>query len=519
MGNGSSRPRRGIHNSGPGTKFAANDPHKALFVSMDWCRIEKACRKIPRKCRSQYSNFYAQAAIEMPGWSVEILSKKKSQIYVRPPDGGAGFVIRKHKLACLHCPGVAKVMKDKALTHRALLAKHLPVCATTIAHPGGAEPSLPPRSSPPYVVKPTKGSQGKGVIMGLKNLEEVKQALKETWSGSKGNKHPCVIQEQVVGHDYRILLLDGNICDVALRVPAGVKGNGRSSTNELVHEHNRIRKRSNIPFVKKSAQLGPFTDIPAKDEWRVVQDKANVSLGAEAFRFPIRAMHKDNVKMCERIAAMYPRQRIIGIDFLGDLSQSYRTEFKGYIIELNSSPQIYSHCIRNSTVDFSVLHHILKCAAAVQEADQKSNAKWYRMKAKKRASAQRRKMDRAKARARARVTKSNRIRRRAAALRAPSPSPSVTSDSGSDSNSSDFDTTDADSSAADMSDSEILALQSQPVPVHRVGSRLSKQLPVHKQSNNNNNDNDDPEGKVAKPDALAERLWNSKKLATLSSWR
>eukprot|EP00941_MAST-03F_sp_MAST-3F-sp1_P004767 g4767.t1 len=374
--------KRRIENGVPAPLEDADLHH---FIPQNWAKLELELKKVNQICSSQYTNFYAKAAAIL-GWNVEVVSKKRSEIFVRPPNGAPGFMIRKHKLACLQCPGSARLMKNKFSTYVLLGKKKLPVPPTTIVHPDNlTKLTLPKRSKPPYVIKPIKGSQGKGVVMNLHTLEDVKCVLQKQFTM---NCSPCLVQQQFFGYDYRILLLDGKIQDVALRFPARVKGDGVCTTEELVKQHNQVRKRNHIPTVKKSMQLGPFEDIPAKDKWRIVQDKANLSLGGEvfnyldtAFYFPISAMHTHNKKFCERIAAMFPHQRIIGIDFIGNLCKSYKS-YPGCIIELNSNPQVFSHSIRNGKANWKVLQDILKSGANASLEDCQINASYYRKKQK-----------------------------------------------------------------------------------------------------------------------------------------
>lgn len=339
-------------------------------TAKDWQALYTSLKKIPRRTNNPYSNLYAEGASRL-GWDVEIMSRSKSVILCHPKIRGPSscpVVVRRHKVDVLCNVKVAKVFKSKFETQKRLMQIGVPCPQSFYVHASDGIPVL--RLKPqggPYVVKPVQGSQGKGVYMGLKNKKEILNALKEIWDH---RKVPCLVQEQVEGKDYRILLLRGKLLEVIQRVPAYVTGDGVSSTNELIEHDNKRRKACDLPLLVKVDSLGPFDDVPPAGTRRTVQDKANVSLGGEPLRYPLDRIHRTNISLFNKLSVEFKDQPMLGIDFLGDLSVPWRRKpnqrpngsrprYSGVVLELNSSPQMFCHTLRRSTFNLGIIQKIL----------------------------------------------------------------------------------------------------------------------------------------------------------------
>jgi len=100
----------------------------------------------------------------------------------------------------------------------------------------------------PVVVKPVSGTGGgNGVTTGITSR---RQLLGAAWLAARYDTQ-LLAEEQVQGHSYRLLYLDGILIDAIRREPPRIVGDGKSTIRALVKAENqrRLRKR---PFTALS---------------------------------------------------------------------------------------------------------------------------------------------------------------------------------------------------------------------------------------------------------------------------
>jgi hypothetical protein len=320
--------------------------------------LEDGTSPLPREVRLAL----AKAASTKRGAHAGTNPARRPRWVIKPVDGTQG-------------KGVRMGLEDReairaeleALDRAAAMDSH--AWDTSMDDPPPVDAGRDAKARPPDAAKrggaPGKGGAGKGGAGKGGAGRRPRRGGRGRRRGDRAQRATPVrylLQEQVLGHDYRVLMVDGKVLDVARRVPAAVVGDGSRTTAALVRRVNAVRARLRLPAVRPAARCGPFCDVPRRGAVRPVQDKANVSLGGEAHAVPLARVHPKNVAMFERCAAVYPKQRILGIDFLGDVTQPF-TRCKGYILELNSRPQILCHCVRGSQVSLEVPRLILSAAA------------------------------------------------------------------------------------------------------------------------------------------------------------
>ncbi len=210
----------------------------------------------------------------------------------------------------------------------------------------------------PVVIKPTGLTGGSGVVVGVKTLEECKKAYdfaqkaidskpREEW------QRKLMIQEQVQGEDYRLLVIDGKLEIVTKRIPAFIVGNGKSSIEELIEQTNSDTRRD---ITNPSHTLKPIfidealldylkeqklslTDIPEKDEKIQVRKVASMSQGGitEDFTEQVSA----EIKYIVESIAQSIHAFTLGVDVLcKDISKPL-TKDNGAILEVNTMPEAY----------------------------------------------------------------------------------------------------------------------------------------------------------------------------------
>jgi cyanophycin synthetase len=202
----------------------------------------------------------------------------------------------------------------------------------------------------PVVVKPNNGSMGGGVSVGMKNGREVRAAYRRAREFGRS----VLVEEVVEGADYRMLVINGELCAASKRVPGHVVGDGSSTIEELVAQLNSDPRRgtgptsswTRIDFDEQAdrllAGLG-FTrrSIPAAGEEVYLRRNANTSDGGTAIDVTDE-VHPDNREIAVR-AAKGIGLDIAGVDFLTkDIAESM-WESGGSICEINSRPGLRKH--------------------------------------------------------------------------------------------------------------------------------------------------------------------------------
>jgi len=209
----------------------------------------------------------------------------------------------------------------------------------------------------PLVVKPVNTTRGVGVTANIKDEESLKEAVGEVekvWKNwDKENKiiKKILVEEFFAGKDYRFLVLDGKVLGVVEREPAQIEGDGKSSVQKLIDDHNkgvkhgRPRRKINLleidAEVKKRLAERNFDldSVLPQGETVKLRDKASVSMGGLCINVTEKVHEKFN-NIAEQ-AVDECGLRWAGVDILAkDITDGE----SGYIVvEINGSPQYAMH--------------------------------------------------------------------------------------------------------------------------------------------------------------------------------
>ena len=198
----------------------------------------------------------------------------------------------------------------------------------------------------PVVVKPLSGQQGYGIKTDIsdngsliKHINFLKSYKKE---GKVNIKKGIIIEEQEAGEKYRIFVLNGKIIYISLHTKPVIKGDGKSTINDLIKNYHIINKDVNaIKHIDKDFILQQgykLNDILENNEEIHITNNLSQGNGSKASYIKIDTVHPDNLKMFIRVNKVL-RLNLSGIDYITkDLSIPYYNS--GKIIEVNGGPLI-----------------------------------------------------------------------------------------------------------------------------------------------------------------------------------
>lgn len=244
----------------------------------------------------------------------------------------------------------ADICQDKQVAKQLLESAGLPVPQGQVVASADEAWEVAQELGLPVVVKPLDMNQGKGVSVDLSTKEAVHCAY-----ATAGHSSPRVLVERhIVGHDYRLLVINGRMVAAARRDPPFVVGDGKRSIRQLVeamnldprrhHDHSGPLTLVKLDEVVQLAleQQGLSTDtVPEVGQKVTLRRNANLSTGGTSTDVTDRVA-PENAQLAELAAAVIGLD-IAGIDMLClDISKPLQ-EQNGAIIEVNASPGLRMH--------------------------------------------------------------------------------------------------------------------------------------------------------------------------------
>jgi cyanophycin synthetase len=219
----------------------------------------------------------------------------------------------------------------------------------------------------PVVIKPLDGNHGKGATVGINSLEEAQSAFEKAQEYSSW----VIVERQLVGADFRALVVNNCLIAVAERIPAHVVGDGKSTIQQLIdvtnsdpqrgYGHEKVLTQIDVDRqtenILNSKGYTLETILPP-DEILHLKTTANISTGGTAID-RTDEVHPENVFLFERIA------RIIGLDIAGvdviapNISEPLH-ENGGGIIEVNAAPGFRMHLAPSEGIGRNVAEHVIE---------------------------------------------------------------------------------------------------------------------------------------------------------------
>jgi len=204
----------------------------------------------------------------------------------------------------------------------------------------------------PVVLKPLDGNHGRGVMINLKNEDEVREAFPISYDQSRNGV--VAVESFIRGRDYRILVVGGKLIACAERVPAHVIGDGVHTVQELVDitnadprrgiGHEKVLTRISIDdAVIDLLESNGMTleSIPEAGQFVQLRLTGNMSTGGISID-RTDEIHPDNIEVAEQAAQVIGLD-VAGIDFIVDDITEPVKDQGGAICEVNAGPGFRMH--------------------------------------------------------------------------------------------------------------------------------------------------------------------------------
>ncbi len=192
----------------------------------------------------------------------------------------------------------------------------------------------------PLIVKPNSGTQGIGVFL-VHNKREFYKAMHAIFLGDR----VALVQKQVHGRDYRLVVLDKKVISAYERIPLNIVGDGRSTIQQLLRKKQRqfiassrdTRINMNDPRIKikLAHQKQKFTSVPERGQKVYLLDNANLSTGGDSVDVTGK-VHPLFVKLAVDLTRDVGL-RLCGVDIIVDRDIS-RMPHAYFILEINAAP-------------------------------------------------------------------------------------------------------------------------------------------------------------------------------------
>lgn len=207
----------------------------------------------------------------------------------------------------------------------------------------------------PLVLKPSQGTEGKGVEVNLTKFSDCLNKVREYFE-SPLYEGGLILEEMFIGSEYRILATREKVMAVMERKPAFIVGDGEHSVKDLVELENNNSLRNiaktlypHIILDSTSKELLDeqgldLTSIPAKDQLVRLKRVSNISVGGVAID-RTDEIHESVREIALQAVQAIPGLMWAGIDFMTKDIFAPQSQTSYVIIEINSAPEFDMHDI------------------------------------------------------------------------------------------------------------------------------------------------------------------------------
>jgi cyanophycin synthetase len=205
------------------------------------------------------------------------------------------------------------------------------------------------RGAIPCLVKPARGSGGEGVTGEIRTHGELRRAV---LAASRFARR-LLIERQLPGEVFRLLVLDGRVVDVVRRLRPTITGDGRSSVEQLIFaEYDRRIRGDGDPGLKpfvvdldcilslKRAGI-PLRFVPPAGA--VVRLKTVTNYNRPEENHTVRTAIAPALKAEVASAAAVLGLRLAGVDVVSTTAALSLASSGGAIIDVNALPALHHH--------------------------------------------------------------------------------------------------------------------------------------------------------------------------------
>ena len=218
----------------------------------------------------------------------------------------------------------------------------------------------------PVVIKPLDGNHGKGATVGINSLEDARVAFGK----AKDYSRWVIVEKQLIGADFRALVVNNRLIAVAERIPAHIVGDGKKTIQKLIDKTNADPRRGygheNVltqisidgQTMRCIREKGYDLDsiLPA-GEILYLKTTANISTGGTAID-RTDEVHPQNIFLFERIAKIIGLD-VAGVDIIAPNVSEPLAENGGGIIEVNAAPGFRMHLSPSEGIGRNVAEHVI----------------------------------------------------------------------------------------------------------------------------------------------------------------
>ena len=203
----------------------------------------------------------------------------------------------------------------------------------------------------PLVIKPNVSGYSRGSYFPIETMGELYRAMfwaKVWWPTT-------IIEQFLLGSNYRVLTRDTGLVSVIRRYSPFVIGNGKDTIDALIDEENRVRKAMNlhptifpiaksdqvITYLKKHKQT--LQTVPAESEHVELFHRVALSPGGVVEIIDQKTIPEVNTRLFKDVVKMFGAN-VLGIDVIFEkgIETSWRDQ-KCIFIEVNSRPYMKMH--------------------------------------------------------------------------------------------------------------------------------------------------------------------------------